>query len=88
MRWYCSTMRTTIDRAGRVVLPKVLREALGLRGGQEIEISLRDGGIQIEPVSAPMRLVERKGILVAEPDVPIPPLTRDEVRDTLERVRR
>lgn len=70
------------------MVPKGLREALGLRGGQELEISLRDGMIQIEPVSARMRLVDRKGILVAEPDVAIPPLTNDEVRDALERVRR
>jgi AbrB family looped-hinge helix DNA binding protein len=81
-------MRTTIDGAGRVVLPKALREALGLRGGQEIEVSLRDGGIQIEPVSTPMRLVKRRNILVAEPDVAMPRLTGDEVRDALERVRR
>jgi AbrB family looped-hinge helix DNA binding protein len=81
-------MRTTIDGAGRVILPKPLREALGLRGGQEIEISLRDGRIEIEPVFVPMRLVDRSGILVAEPEESVPPLTRTDVRDVLERVRR
>ncbi|MGH2554196.1 MAG: AbrB/MazE/SpoVT family DNA-binding domain-containing protein [Actinomycetota bacterium] len=81
-------MRTTIDAAGRVVVPKGLREALGLRGGQEIEVSLRDGWIQIEPISSPVRLVKRGRVLVAEPEVPVPPLTGDEVREALERVRR
>jgi AbrB family looped-hinge helix DNA binding protein len=81
-------MRTTIDGAGRVVLPKALRDALGLRGGQEIEISVRDGRIEIQPVSVPMRLVDRSGILVAQPEEVVPALTREEVRDTLERVRR
>lgn len=81
-------MRTTIDHAGRVVLPKSLRDALGLRGGQEIEVSLRDGGIQIEPVPVPMQLVKSRGVLVAEAGVPMPPLTDADVREALERVRR
>ncbi|HEY3209775.1 MAG TPA: AbrB/MazE/SpoVT family DNA-binding domain-containing protein [Actinomycetota bacterium] len=77
-----------MDSAGRVVVPKALREALGLRGGQEIEITLRDGRIEIEPVSVQMRLVDRSGILVAKPEGAVPPLTETEVRDALERVRR
>ena len=72
-------MRTTIDRAGRVVIPKPLREELGLRGGQDIEI---------EPAPTSMRLVRRKGVLIAEPETSLPPLTAGEVRDTQERVRR
>jgi len=81
-------MRTTIDAAGRVVVPKALRDELGLRAGQDVEISLRDGRIEIEPVPVPMRLVNKGGILVAEPERPLPPLTTDLVRETLERVRR
>ncbi len=77
-----------MDSAGRVVLPKPLRDALGLQAGQEIEISLRDGRIEIEPVSVPMRMVDRSGILVAKPEGAVPPLTRTEVREALERVRR
>jgi len=81
-------MRTTIDGAGRLVVPKPLRDELGLRSGQEIEVSLRNGRIEIEPVPTSMRLVDRESFLVAEPDGSLPPLTADEVRDTLERVRR
>jgi AbrB family looped-hinge helix DNA binding protein len=81
-------MRTTIDAAGRLVVPKALRDELGLRAGQDVEISLRDGRIEIEPVSVPMRLVKKGRILVAEPDRPLPSLTTDIVRETLERVRR
>ncbi|MGH2710133.1 MAG: AbrB/MazE/SpoVT family DNA-binding domain-containing protein [Actinomycetota bacterium] len=81
-------MRTTIDKAGRVVIPKAVRDALGLRGGEEIEISMRDGHVEIEPAPVPMRLVRHKdGFPVAQSDVPIPPLTAEEVRETLERVR-
>ncbi len=81
-------MRTTIDAAGRVVVPKAIREELVLRAGQEVEVSIRDGRIEIEPVTTPLRLVERKGVLVAEAEAPLPPLTAEEVRDALERARR
>ncbi|MDP9343090.1 MAG: AbrB/MazE/SpoVT family DNA-binding domain-containing protein [Actinomycetota bacterium] len=81
-------MKTTIDAAGRVVIPKVLRDELGLTGGKEVEVSLRDGHLELEPVSVPMHLVERGGVLMAEPDAPIPPLTVEQVRETLDRVRR
>jgi AbrB family looped-hinge helix DNA binding protein len=82
-------MRTTIDAAGRVVIPKQLRQAAALEPGQELEIVERDGRIEIEPVSAPMELVERDGFLAAEvPGDEGPTLTTDEVRDLLERTRR
>lgn len=81
-------MRTTIDGAGRVVIPKALREELGLRGGQEIEVTLRDGHVEIEPAPTSMRLVRRKGVLTAEPETSLPRLTAGEVRDVLDRARR
>jgi AbrB family looped-hinge helix DNA binding protein len=82
-------MRTTIDGAGRVVIPKQLRQAAALEPGQELEIVERNGQIVIEPVSAPMELVERNGFLAAEvPGDDAPSLTPDEVRDVLERTRR
>jgi AbrB family looped-hinge helix DNA binding protein len=81
-------MRTTMDSAGRIVVPKRLRDELGLKAGQEIDVSLRDGHIEIAPVSAELTLVERDGVLVAEPDREMPELTAEMVRDVLERVRR
>lgn len=81
-------MRTTIDGAGRVVIPKPLRDELGLRGGEEIEVTVRDGRVEIEPAPTPMKLVRRKGALVAEPEVSLPQLTAAEVREALERARR
>jgi len=81
-------MKSTIDGAGRVVIPKALREKLGLGGGREIEIRERDGCVEIEAASTPMALVKRGRIRVAVPRRKLPPLTDDVVRATLEKVRR
>jgi AbrB family looped-hinge helix DNA binding protein len=81
-------MRTTIDAAGRVVVPKALRDALGLRPGQLLELEARDGRLEIEVAATPMRLEDRDGVVVAVPLEPLPPLTADQVRETLEQTRR
>ena len=64
-------MRTTIDKAGRIIV-KSMRDALGLTGGNEAEIALVDGRIEIEPVPTPVRLERRDGLLVAVADREMP----------------
>ena len=81
-------MKAVIDRAGRIVVPKPLRQALGLKPGQPLEIRASDGRLEIEIASTPMRLKKRGKGLVAVPEAQLPPLTAEQVRDTLERVRR
>ena len=81
-------MKAVIDRAGRIVVPKPLRQALGLKPGQLLEIRAGDGRLEIEIASTPMRLEKRGKGLVAVPEAQLPPLTAEQVRDTLERVRR
>ena len=81
-------MKATIDRAGRIVVPKALRLALGLRAGQELDIRARDGLLELEIAPTPMRLRRRGKGLVAVPDIELPALSVDQVRETLERVRR
>ena len=81
-------MQLTIDAAGRVVIPKSIRERLGLTGGRTIEVRGREGVIEIEPAATVMHLVERNGRLVAIPDRELPPLTDDLVRATLDKTRR
>lgn len=56
-------MRTTIDRAGRLVVPRALRDRIGLVGGGEVEILLDGAAIRIEPVAGP-ELREDGGLLV------------------------
>jgi AbrB family looped-hinge helix DNA binding protein len=55
-------MRTTIDRAGRLVIPKSLREQAGIAAG-EVEITLDGAAIRIESVAAD-NLVEEDGLLL------------------------
>ncbi|HKZ92901.1 MAG TPA: AbrB/MazE/SpoVT family DNA-binding domain-containing protein [Candidatus Limnocylindrales bacterium] len=44
-------MRTTIDRAGRLVIPRGLRGQVGLRDGGEVDVAIRGASIVIEPVT-------------------------------------
>ncbi len=43
-------MRTTIDKAGRLVIPRSLRDRIGLGGGGEVELELDGAGVRIQPV--------------------------------------
>jgi AbrB family looped-hinge helix DNA binding protein len=81
-------MRTTIDKAGRIVVPKAMRDEPGLNGGSEVEVSLVDGHVEIAVVPTPVRLERRHGRLVAVADREMPPLTAEMVRETLEKIRR
>jgi AbrB family looped-hinge helix DNA binding protein len=58
-------METTIDSVGRIVVPKVLRDALGLRPGTSVDISVYGAGLQLIPVGRTARLVEENGVMVA-----------------------
>ena len=55
-------MRTTIDKAGRLVIPKQLRDHLGLRPG-EVEVTADGAALRVEPVASES-LVEESGFLV------------------------
>jgi AbrB family looped-hinge helix DNA binding protein len=81
-------MKTTMDSAGRIVVPKALRDGLGIAPGQPLDIRSGEGGLVIEPAPTPMRLEKRGKGQVAVPETELPPLTSEQVRDTLERVRR
>lgn len=69
-------MKTTIDKAGRVVVPKALRDAIGLVPG-EVEISVDGAALRIEVPSG--RLEHRHGRLMLPRSGT--PLTDDQIRD-------
>ena len=60
-------MKTTIDKAGRVVIPAAVRERAGLSPGSELEIIEDELGIRLERVAAGPRLVKIGKRLVARP---------------------
>ena len=80
-------MISTMDKAGRIVIPKTIRSRAGLRAGAPLEIRLRAGRIEIEPAPRAVELKSRGGFLVAEATDAAPPLTAEEVRRTLDDLR-
>lgn len=59
---YSLGMRATIDKAGRLVIPKPLRDRVGLRPG-EVEVTAAGTGLRVEPLATEF-LEERDGRLV------------------------
>jgi len=62
-------MRTTIDKAGRVVIPAALRDRAGLLPGSELEVSEDEFGIRLERVAEGPKLVKVGKRMVARPSV-------------------
>lgn len=81
-------MRIPIDSVGRLVVPKSLRDELGIVGPTELEIEARDGVIELAPADVPARVEDRLGGAVIVPDTPMAPLTTEDVRAAIDRTRR
>ena len=64
-------MEATMDSVGRIVVPKPLRDAIGLTPGSTVDISRYGGGLQLVPTGRTARLVEESGMLVASGDTEI-----------------
>ena len=75
-------MKTTIDRAGRLVIPKEIRREAKLEPGVVLEIKWREGRIEIEPAPAAVRLRRRGRLLVAMPRKKTSALTLEAVEET------
>lgn len=78
-------MEAMVDSVGRIVVPKQLREALGLRPGSTVDISLYGAGLQLVPAGRTARLREIDGALVAESETVV---TDDDVFALLDAGRR
>jgi AbrB family looped-hinge helix DNA binding protein len=81
-------MRTTIDAAGRLVIPKEIRNRAGLRPGMLLDVRWHDGLVEIEPALAAVTLVRKGRFVVAAPRDDGPVLTTAEVEGTREAVAR
>jgi len=63
-------MRSTIDKAGRVVIPAPIRDRAGLTPGSELEITADDTGVRLERIAAGPKLVRIGRRLVARAGSP------------------
>jgi AbrB family looped-hinge helix DNA binding protein len=70
-------MRAAIDKAGRLVIPKALRDSLGLVPG-EVDVTPEGAGLHIEPLASDY-LADEDGFLVIPADAPV----SDELVQTL-----
>ncbi len=78
-------MEASIDGVGRIVVPKALRDALGLTTGTKVDVSLYGAGLQVIPVGRTARIVNEDGRLVADSDTVV---TDEVVFGLLESIRR
>jgi AbrB family looped-hinge helix DNA binding protein len=81
-------MRVAIDGVGRIVIPKPMRDELGINGPSELELTEVDGKLELTVPYMKAHLEVRDGLSVIVPDEPVPPLTTEMVREVLERVRK
>lgn len=69
---YHSGMLVTIDGAGRLVVPKALREQFNLTPGCELEIEAGANGITLRRTDIEPALVRKQGLLVHHGSVRAP----------------
>src|ERR1017187_4633497 len=81
-------MKTTIDRAGRLIVPKPIRERLRLIDGGPVDVEEHDGTIEVRPVPAGGAITQTPQGPAGPPTSPLPPPADTFVRDPLERPRR
>lgn len=66
-RWYAAPMTTTIDKAGRVIIPADVRKRLGLTAGTELELVIEGFAIRLVRAVPGPQLVRRGSRMVARP---------------------
>jgi AbrB family looped-hinge helix DNA binding protein len=76
-------MRLTMDRAGRVVLPKPVRVALDLSPGDSLELESAEETITLRPVRDANSLAKEKGVWVFRTGHPLSASTTDRLLDEI-----
>ena len=80
-------MKSAIDRAGRIVVPKAIREAANLRPGTEVQFRVQGGHVEIEPVPLTVTLRRRGSLVVAVPQENQPVMRAADVDKTIAELR-
>ncbi len=61
----------TIDKAGRVVLPKPVRDALQISPGDSLELESSEDHIILRPAPGKGRMYKKQGVWVFDSGVPL-----------------
>ena len=77
-------MQVTIDRAGRLLIPKAIRDQLQIEPGQRLELSVRDGRIELDRPPLAVDIRAKGPFFVAVPREEVEPMSVEDV----ERARR
>jgi AbrB family looped-hinge helix DNA binding protein len=65
-----NAMIVTLDKMNRLVVPKLLRDRMGLKSGDEMELTLEADGIRLRPAVTQASFTEVDGILICASEVP------------------
>ena len=82
---FIMTSTLTIDKAGRIVLPKPLRDELQLEAGDSLEVNTKGEEITLRPIRGTSSLKKKHGVWVFQAGQPLAP---DAVDKTIREVRR
>jgi AbrB family looped-hinge helix DNA binding protein len=74
----------TLDKAGRVVLPKPVRDELQLGPGDSLELEISEDRIVLRPARSKGRMYKKQGVWVFDSGEP---LAANVVEETLRKVR-
>lgn len=77
------SMNVTMDKFGRILIPKAIRQRLGLKAGTELWLDTKDHEVVLRPVSNESVLAEKDGLLVCTADLD----TGSEDFDLIEHIR-
>ena len=81
-------MKTTIDHAGRLVIPKDIRREAGIKPGMPLEVRWEKGAIAITPAPLEVKLQRKGRLLVAIPVKETPRLSADTVERSRKAIRK
>lgn len=77
-----------MDSAGRLVIPKEVRQQAQINPGMPLDVRLHEGRIEIEPAPLDITIRRRGRLLVAVPQKAAPALRSETVEETRRRLRR
>ncbi len=67
--------RTTLTRKGQVTVPVEIRRALGLKEGDQVTFTMKDGEVRVEPTGSVVQ--QTAGMMRAD----VPPMTERELKE-------